>query len=953
MACCLWGLFLIIDSRDEMRMPTRNVFLSLIISTLLLSGLGVLSALFLNRYPGPLENPFLPLLSIVNQVRLLGPTLISIIYAILGTSILLAALNRAFVKGLSLANALGADGFLPTRSERISTLRNVPLVVLGLFSALGVLFLLLAPTLTVVKLASITFLWTTALIHAPDLVRSDTGLPQQRRPRLPFHPLFPGLTFAIAALLPFAFLLDIWWIVVAWLILGALYYWSYAYQKGLAVRRSETVVGITAEEETATMADYRVLVAVANPKTAASLIHGAAVLARARGGVLLILSTLQLADQVPLRLRQQRAQDEWQIMSSIIRDLELDDLRVEPMVRLAPSPSEGILSAVDEEKVDLLVLGWEGHLQPGDTRRDPVLNPIMRRAQCNVALVHGDLPSQPTRVLVPSAGSPHAALALELGQELADPDDGVVTLVSMVTEDHPEQQAQQELRETRSEADVVSKNIEERILEVESVQESILTQAKDADLLILGASREGIADRAYFGGIAVDIASLASIPTVVARQQQAFRFRLFLQLWESISDALPTLTPKSQGEIIGDMRAASVPNIDFFVLIVLAAAIAILGLLQNSAAVIIGAMLVAPLMSPIIAMAMNLVLGDLPQLRLAGEATIKGIALAILVGVVISLISPIDEPTAEIMGRTQPNILDLMVALFSGAAAGYAISRKEVAAALPGVAIAAALVPPLTVVGYGLAVARLDIASGSLLLFTTNLIAIILAAAIVFLALGFQPRRAQRGELLRGLQITVVSLLGIGVVLAIATVVTVRQINLEQAVTAVFESQIASKAGHVETLSIVPDKDGFKMDALVLNYAGQTLTSEEIVQLEQQLVQAANGPITLDATTLDAERAVIAIEGLGASRDVQESFRRAVVALSTQPIDIAVRESGTGYTIQSTLIAFDMESLNDDALAEIQQDLSEQFGAPITIRTTILPGRRAELLSNESTTPMP
>ena len=149
-----------------------------------------------------------------------------------------------------------------------------------------------------------------------------------------------------------------------------------------------------------------------------------------------------------------------------------------------------------------------------------------------------------------------------------------------------------------------------------------------------------------------------------------------------------------------------------------------LGLLLNSPAVIIGAMLVAPLMSAIVGLGLGVVEGDSHLLVAAAWATFRGMILAILIGVFLGLVIPDASATPEIMARTRPSVLDLGVALASGAAGAYALCRKNVSAGLAGVAIAAALVPPLTTVGIGVALGRGDIAGGALLLLLTNLIAI-------------------------------------------------------------------------------------------------------------------------------------------------------------------------------------------------------------------------------------
>jgi uncharacterized hydrophobic protein (TIGR00271 family) len=242
------------------------------------------------------------------------------------------------------------------------------------------------------------------------------------------------------------------------------------------------------------------------------------------------------------------------------------------------------------------------------------------------------------------------------------------------------------------------------------------------------------------------------------------------------------------------MHADAKADIDFYVLMVLAASIALFGLLQNSAAVIIGAMLVAPLMSPILAMAYSVVRGQAKMLRQATESAVNGIILAITVAALLSLLLvalgiPIPS-TNEILARTQPNFLDLLVALASGAAAAYAISRSEVSAALPGVAIAAALVPPLAVVGYGLGTAQFDFAAGSLLLFLTNLAAIILAAATVFLLLGFRPpARDDRDEQARfSLKMAIVAMVLIAIPLFATTHASANQAARDQTVSLILEN---------------------------------------------------------------------------------------------------------------------------------------------------------------------
>jgi nucleotide-binding universal stress UspA family protein len=351
---------------------------------------------------------------------------------------------------------------------------------------------------------------------------------------------------------------------------------------------------------------------VANPKTAPELLRVGARLAQARNGRLFILKVLPLAEQMPAHLKQRMAQREWESLSALGRQVGLKSDMVNPVVLLAPNPTAGILEAASDRRVDLLRLGWEGEHPPGDTPPDAILNPVIKRASCSVAILRGSVPEMVKRVLVTTSGGPYAPEALALGRDLAEPTSPEILVANMV-EEHltPELEAQ-------ARADV-GKTIEtakngikpkERVVEVDNIQEGIIDQAKSSDLLLIGASRKGYPERPFSGGLATEIAAAAAPPTILTRGREAVR-PWWQRLWETLTDWLSTLTVARQVEVYQSMRESAQPSIDFFVLITLAAVIASLGLLQNSGAVIIGAMLVAPLMSPILVMAMSMVHGNM------------------------------------------------------------------------------------------------------------------------------------------------------------------------------------------------------------------------------------------------------------------------------------------------------------------------------------------------------
>lgn len=187
----------------------------------------------------------------------------------------------------------------------------------------------------------------------------------------------------------------------------------------------------------------------------------------------------------------------------------------------------------------------------------------------------------------------------------------------------------------------------------------------------------------------------------------------------------------------------------YAVLLTLSIIVATMGLLQSSTAVVIGAMMIAPLMAPIMGMAASIVMGW--GSRLLNTSIIVGLSIAgsIALSWALARFIPVANSVLpqEAIARSSPDIRDLVVALAAGAAGAYATVRKDVSGALPGVAVAVALVPPLAAVGVLLGLGQPDLARGAGLLFAANLFGILLAAAVVFLITGFVPtRRRQRAR---------------------------------------------------------------------------------------------------------------------------------------------------------------------------------------------------------------
>lgn len=221
---------------------------------------------------------------------------------------------------------------------------------------------------------------------------------------------------------------------------------------------------------------------------------------------------------------------------------------------------------------------------------------------------------------------------------------------------------------------------------------------------------------------------------------------------ELISYPLPWMhhaAPEEFKDLFMMMRESAKATPAYLTLMVLSTLLAAFGLFANSIPVVIGAMILAPLMGPIISMSLGTLRQDESLMVDSGKSIAIGTGLALLCAMLIAWFIPLNTINSEIAARISPTLLDLGVAVVSGIAGAYAHARAEVAKSLAGVAIAVALVPPLAVAGIGLGWLDLTVFFGAFLLYLTNLVGIILAALITFMFLGYSPfHRAKRGLML-------------------------------------------------------------------------------------------------------------------------------------------------------------------------------------------------------------
>jgi uncharacterized hydrophobic protein (TIGR00271 family) len=310
----------------------------------------------------------------------------------------------------------------------------------------------------------------------------------------------------------------------------------------------------------------------------------------------------------------------------------------------------------------------------------------------------------------------------------------------------------------------------------------------------------------------------------------------------------------------------------YFSMLVFGCLIALLGLLLNSPAVIIGAMLISPLMGPILSCGLAMTLADGDLARKAGRNLGLSIAETIVIAALAAWLSPLKEITPEILARINPNLMDLLVAFFSGAAGTLALcSKRPGFTIVPGVAIATAVMPPLATVGYGISTRQWLVASGAFMLFFTNLASIVVSADIVFMMVGLRAAIAPTGQdkswwIRHRMAISWVILVVLSIPLIRTLIIAADQRSVQTRI----RSTLAQKLNHpgtsrVDEVTVQMGRDLVSTEVTV--QTSKLILPEEQKQLEQELSQRLGRKVVLHLDQIQLAQAVNPASAVPVGRD--------------------------------------------------------------------------------------
>ena len=339
------------------------------------------------------------------------------------------------------------------------------------------------------------------------------------------------------------------------------------------------------------------------------------------------------------------------------------------------------------------------------------------------------------------------------------------------------------------------------------------------------------------------------------RQKYPVRTKNLEEFWNSQSGDWHWLAEKPIpiASLSRNLWRASVPSLSFYFLLGASGIIATLGLLANSVAIIIGAMIVAPLIGPITGIAYATTVANRRLLRRSFLTLFTGVIFTVLISLAIASIIGLKEVTPEILARTRPNLLDLAIALAAGAAGAFANTRRRIADALPGVAIAVALVPPLSVIGIGLALRSSALAWGASILFITNLTGIIFSGVVILLLQSYgSVKRAKQG-----LIFSVTMLVVLGIPLGLSLKGFIVDNNVRYSVNEVVRESVATfDDSEIRSVDVVTEGDR-AIVKIEVAAEENTIDRDRLIRVKQQLAKRLEQEVELKVTIIPVETIII------------------------------------------------------------------------------------------------
>jgi len=433
-----------------------------------------------------------------------------------------SALNATIYSATRACYALGRDHMLPNSFAKISKKQKTPWVALLFTGGIVAVVATCLPTMDVASSASIMFLFLFFLVNVCVIkIRRNMVDELTYGYVMPLFPLFPIIAIILQAVLA-AWLVHMsliaWIVAPVWILSGLVIY--LAYSKSHAIATADEIQ-VLEEEQAPEGEGFRIMVAVANPDNAIPMVRTTYTICDAKDARVELLHMVPVPEMVPLSDAEKYV---WEGKEAIVEAMIYlkPHFPLSSAIRYCRNIGRGIVSAVREKKVDLLVMGWQGHTRTSGFSLGSTVDPIIERSPCHVVLVKNCGPRKFKRVLVPLAGGPNGGLALEIASILVDKDEGEVVAFN-VDNGRYAFDLNAFVNEHMGRMVIPRERVRTIVVKKDNVVEAILEEAEGYDLITLGCTRQPWRVQFAAASVPETVADRCEKPVVMTRAATGIR----------------------------------------------------------------------------------------------------------------------------------------------------------------------------------------------------------------------------------------------------------------------------------------------------------------------------------------------------------------------------------------------------------------------------------------------
>ena len=434
----------------------------------------------------------------------------------------ISALNATILASSRVAFSMSRDKMLPLQLSTIHPARRTPHIAIAVTGAIVLVMALLFPIHVIGSAASVMFLLTFTLVNL-SLIALRRKFPELKGGfRVPFYPATPVAAIILnlfLAVYQFNFDPMAWYIALAWIIVGLFVYFIY-FEKTTAADMPQ-VLEVQQSPNTGP-SRYRILVPLHNPDHVIPLMKLAIPIAKAYQGEIIALGVVNISINIPPHEGMRFVHHKTPLLKKAIQFSKEQGVETRSAIRIAHRVYDGIIQAAVSEKVSLVLMGWKGYTSTRDRILGEVTDRVVRLLPCDLIFVKlmGDRPIE--RILLPTAGGPHASLAAEYVRIYRQSHKCDVTCCYVVSPDADENErhlARQWIQKAMRMADLGGEQ-KTRLLEGKRVAGTLAKAAGDYDLIVLGASREGVFSGVLFGEIPEKVARYSQTPVMIVKRYE-------------------------------------------------------------------------------------------------------------------------------------------------------------------------------------------------------------------------------------------------------------------------------------------------------------------------------------------------------------------------------------------------------------------------------------------------